>query len=350
MERVALHLATGLDPDRWRPVIVCLSVRGDFADIAEQNGVEVLALGKMPGKDLRLPFRLSRLLRRRGVGVIHAHNSGPWFSGTLAGLIGELGPVVVTDHSRKYPERARVRFVEWALSHFVTVVSVSEDNKRQMVDNLGIAPDRIHVIPNGVAPSPAPANGVVERLRAEFGIEPGQFVFVCVARIEAQKAMEVLIEAARIARSAGYDGRVLIVGIGSQMEQAKTLARAAGVAETCLFAGKRLDVGDFYALADAFVLSSHWEGLPMSVLEAMSAGLPVVSTRVGDIPEVVHEGENGFLAPAGDPRSLAEAMMRLYRAGAARNGMSAASRRIFCDGYSVETMVARYDRLYGELL
>ncbi|MCZ7582463.1 MAG: glycosyltransferase [Deltaproteobacteria bacterium] len=187
MERVAVQLAAGLPRHRYRPLIICLTIRGDYADWAQREGVEVLALGKREGKAPFLFRRLARFLKEKGVSLVHAHNSGPWFTGTLAALAGRIGPVVVTDHSRPYADRFRVRAIEWALSHAVTVVSVSEENRTRLSKHLWIPPERIRVIPNGVAPIADAPPDRLRALRDEFRIDDRSFVFLCVARYEAQK-------------------------------------------------------------------------------------------------------------------------------------------------------------------
>jgi len=350
MERVALNLATCLDKKKWRSVIVCLTIRGDFAKDAEKAGVPVVTLGKRPGVDLVLPFRLKKVLAERDIRIVHGHNSGPWFSGTLASLAGRLGPVVITDHSRPYPERWRVRLTEWFLSRFASIVSVSEENKEKLVKNLWIPPEKIRVIPNGVLPVEVSSGERLSALRKEFGLRDDDFIFLCVARLEAQKGFEVLVGAAKILLEKGFRGRILVVGQGSYEEKIRRWAKEAGVEGILTLAGLRLDVSDFYHLADCLVLSSHWEGLPMSVLEAMSAGLPVVATDVGDLSLAVKGDQNGCLVPPKDPARLAEAMIDLSSCPEKIPGMKAASRKLFDEHFSVGKMVERYERLYEELL
>lgn len=350
MERVAMYLATRIDRARFRPCVVCLTVRGDFADEVEARGVEVVALGKRPGVDLRLPFRLAKLLRERNVRIVHAHNSGPWFSGGLARIIGRLDGAVVTDHSRPYPEKWTVRCVERTLAHAVHVVSVSEDNRQLLHRNIGIPLGKIRVIPNGVeAPTPPPPDRIAE-LRREFGIDGGDVIGVCVARLETQKAHEVLIDAVKMLGERGEKFRVLCVGMGSREDELRTLAERQGVSDRVTFTGKRLDATDFLFLADLFVLSSDWEGLPMSVLEAMGVGLPVVGTRVGDMELAVKNSVNGYLCAPRDPAALADALANLVRDADLRREMGTAGRDLFAREFHVDRMVERYAAIYEECL
>jgi L-malate glycosyltransferase len=351
MERVALHLATHLNREKWRPLIVCLTIPSDFATLADQAGVEVVAMNKQPGIDLVLPFRLAKLLRDRDIRIIHAHNSGPWFSGALASLIGGRGKVVVTDHSRAYPIRMRLRMVEWALHHFVSLVSVSHANKEDLVKNLWIPAEKIRVIQNGVAPVVPASDEKCEALRHELGLRDEDFIFLFVARFEKQKGIQVLLQAARLLKDRHPEMRIVLLGKGSLESELPNLIRRDELEKNVIVAGFRLDVTDYYRLGHCLVMSSFWEGLPMSVLEAISSGLPVVTTDVGDLKSAVVEGENGFLVDSGDPDALADAMARVMDLSQEdRAKQSRASRRIFDERFHVDVMVRQYEAMYEDIL
>ncbi len=351
MERVALHLATHLNRQKYHPLIVCLTVAGDFGVLAKQAGVEVIAMGKQPGVDLKLPFKLAKVFQEKGVRIIHAHNSGPWFSGGLASLVGGKAKVVVTDHSRSYPERIRVRLIEWALHHKAKIVSVSQDNKRQMAENLWIPEEKIHVIHNGVAPVAMPSNEKRESLMKEMGVDEDHFVFLFVARFEKQKGMPYLIEAAAKLKDKYPRMRIILLGKGSFESQLPDLLKKNGLEKQIIVAGFRLDVTDFFSIGDCLLVSSLWEGLPMSILEAISAGLPVVSTNVGDVSSAVSDSENGFLVKPQDADALAGAMENIMRQKTSEmENFQAASRRIFNERFHVDVMVRQYERLYEDML
>ncbi len=351
MERVALHLATHLDREKWRPLIVCLTTTGDFATLADQAGIEVVAMNKQPGVDLLLPFRLAKLFRDRDISIIHAHNSGPWFSGALASLVGGRVKVVVTDHSRSYPIKMRLRLVEWALHHLVSLVSVSHANKEDLVKNLWIPAEKIRVIQNGVAPVVPASDEKCKALRHELGLRDEDFVFLFVARFEKQKGLPILLQAARLLKDQHPEMRIVLLGKGSLESELLELIRSDELEKNVIVAGFRLDVSDFYRLGHCLVMSSFWEGLPMSVLEAISAGLPVVTTDVGDLKSAVTEGENGFIVEPGDPSALADAMARVIELPQEdRQKQCRASRRIFDEHFHVDVMVKQYEAIYEDIL
>lgn len=346
MERVASHLALNLS-ERYRPLVVCLTVRGDFASLLDDAGVEVVALDKRPGKDLGLPRRLARVLRERNVQVVHAHNSGPLFTGTLAGKLAGAKLTLVTDHSRRFPERPTVVAAEFVLSRLIDeIVSVSDDNKDDLIAKLHWPRKKISVIANGVQRVPDVPEAERAVLRAEFGLPAAEPVCLTVARLEPQKNLAVLVDAVHLLDQRGVPGRFVIVGEGSQRPILEALIAQHGLADRVVLAGWRLDTLKLYGIADLMALSSDWEGLPMSILEAMSAALPVVSPSVGDVPKAVGHDLTGLLVPPRDPEKLADALAALLTDPARRVAMGAAGEQVWRAQYSVEHMVRRYEALY----
>lgn len=350
MERVVSHLVTELTAP-FKPMVVCLTVKGHFAPMLEEAGIEVVALAKNPGKDLRLPGRLARIFRERNVQVVHAHNSGPMFTGTLAAKLSGAKVVVVTDHSRKFPERASVKATEWILARMVDqVVSVSDDNRQDLIDKMGWPENKITVIPNGVARVPQIDDGQAAALRAEFQLDPATPTILAVARLEKQKNLGVLIEALGVLRDRGVAGKLLIAGEGSRRQALEAKVRDLKLENRVLLPGWRLDSLALYRIADLFALSSDWEGLPMAVLEAMSAALPVVATAVGDVPKAIVEEKSGRLVPPQNSVALADALTDLMRDANLRRSFGQAGYELWHDRFSDEHMVQRYVQIYTRFL
>jgi glycosyltransferase involved in cell wall biosynthesis len=347
MERVVAHLATHLSP-RYRPLVICLTVKGHFAPMLEGAGVEVIALGKREGKDLGLPRRLARLLRDRGIRVMHAHNSGPMFTGVLAAKLAGVRCAVVTDHCRAYPERPTVAAAEFVLARLADeLVSVSEDNKRDLIEQLRWPAAKIRVIHNGVAAVPELDEPAAQRLRAELGLEPPTPTVLTLARLEAQKNIPLLIDAAARLRRRGVGCRFLVAGDGAARPEIERAIAAHGLADSFTLLGWRLDAPALYRVADILALSSDWEGLPMCLLEAMSAGLPTAATDVGDVAKAIEHNRTGLLVPRGDADKLADALAALAVDAAKRRAFGAAAREVWQASFSVDHMVRRYEELYA---
>ncbi len=341
-----MHLCRRLS-SAWRPLVICLTDKGQFAPELEADGFEVIALNKREGKDLVLPFRLAGLLRERDIRIMHGHNSGPMFTGTIAGRIVGAG-VIITDHSRAYPERFSVVASEYVMAHLADeLVSVSDQNKQDLVKHLHWPEKKICVIHNGVEEVPHLSDDELAALRAEFQLSADRPVVFTAARLEPQKNIGLLIEAAARLRAQGIDADYLVAGDGSERSKLEALVDQTRMRDRFRLAGWRMDSLRLHRLADVFVLSSDWEGLPMSQLEAMSAGRPVVATNTGDVYRALVHEETGLLVPPRSLEQFADALGRVLADRALRERYGEAGRKLWRAQFSVEKMVARYEELYA---
>ena len=215
---------------------------------------------------------------------------------------------------------------------------------------MGWPENKIIVIPNGVARVPQVDPEQADALRAEFGLDAAMPTILTVARLEKQKNLGVLIEALGRLRDRDVPGRLLIAGEGSERPVLEAKVRELDLADRVRLPGWRLDSLSLYRIADLFALSSDWEGLPMSMLEAMSAALPVVATAVGDVPKALVEEKTGRLAPPQNPAALADALVDLLQDANLRRSFGQAGYELWHDRFSDEHMVQRYAQLYSRFL
>ncbi len=202
---------------------------------------------------------------------------------------------------------------------------------------------------NGIDPSRYAANPAVrDRVRKEMGLE-GQFVWLCIGRLVLQKAYPTLLGAMSLL---GNGNRTLLIcGVGPLRDELVALAAQLGVADRVRFLGLRGDVPDLMSAADAFCLSSDMEGLPLVLLQAAAAGLPIVATNVAGNPDVVGEGVNGFLPPPGDPEVFAAAMARMEKLDAGhRSAFGSAGVAHVIANFEAEGIADRWQLLFKELL
>jgi glycosyltransferase involved in cell wall biosynthesis len=219
-------------------------------------------------------------------------------------------------------------------------------------------PGLVRTLRNGiVVPERRPGGGDRDRLRTELGVGPGDRAIATVGRLdEPKKGLAVLLRAvARLARDMqGMDGgpsfRLVMVGEGPARQALEALTRAHEIGHLVRFAGERRDVGDLLPAFDLFAQPSLWEGFGVTVLEAMAAGLPVVASRVGGIPEIVRDGETGLLVPAGDADALAAALLRLLEDPGLAALMGRAGRARLEEQFGIDRMVDETAALYRELL
>ena len=352
-ERVAEELCALTDPARFRRSL-CVTrptagVPGSQASLTRlhEAGVEVIFAERSHRFDPRPLERLIRVLRDR-VDVVHAHKFG---SNAWAALLGHrLGvPVVVAhEHTWSFEGQMGRRLVD---RHVVArfsdaVIAVSEADRRRMVAEVGMPAHRVVLIPNGIAEAGVGDGAAVAR---ELGLTPGGPVLVQTATLRAQKAVEVMIAATAIVRRTQPDVRLIVAGAGDVAPLAE-IAAAEGVADAVSLLGPRDDVADLLAVASVGVLSSDFEGMPLAVLEYMAAGLPVVATDVGGLPEIVRDGETGFLVGPRDPAALAERVGRLLADPALAREMGERGRRRQRELFSREAMVGAVSGLYERLL
>ena len=348
-ERLAAVVAMKLDPARFESVL-CASRQTDEPLLdreLEEAGIGVLALGRRSTLDL-LAWRPLVSLLRDGVDVVHAHMFGSNVWGTVLGRLSGVPVVVAHEHTWSFQGRPLRRFLDRELvARWADVfVAVSGEDRRKMIEVEGVDPAKIRLIPNGI---PSPASGAGADVRTELGIEPGAPVLGVVCELRAQKALEVLFEAAALLLAEFPTLKVLVAGDGPERARLEEGARRLGVADTVLFLGIRRDVPAVLAAVDVAVLSSDYEGSPLSVMEYMAAAKPVVSTRVGGVPELVAEDVHGLLVEPRDPEALAEAVARLLRDPALARRLGAEGRRRQQREFSLEAMVGRIEDLYEEL-
>jgi glycosyltransferase involved in cell wall biosynthesis len=185
------------------------------------------------------------------------------------------------------------------------------------------------------------------RWRAALGLPDGAIVYVCVGRLEPQKNPIGLLNA--FAAVDHPNAHLVMLGDGNLRGQVTERIRALGLSARVHLLGKRNDIPDCLAACDVFVLASHWEGNPLSVMEAMAAGLPVVSTAVGGVPELVANEREGILVPVNDENGLAAGMRLLAENRAWRATLGAAARERAKAEFDVDNMTRRYSALYRSL-
>jgi len=369
----ALHVAyltAGLRERGYDTTLVAGTLaRGEdsMAFVAEGLGVEVVSIPELgreisPLRDLFATIRLAGLIRRERPQILHTHTAKAGTVGRVAALLaGRARPPIVvhTFHGhvlRGYfgPVRSRFfRFLErWLARHTTALVAVSPQVRDDLVA-LGVAaPEKFTVVRLGIELDErvgADANGR-EETRRYLGIPPDRFAVGWVGRMTPVKRTENVLDGFKRLRARGIDATLCLVGDGPDRAGLERRAHELGIVKDTLFLGYQEDVGPLYAAFDALVLPSGNEGTPVSVIEALAAETPVVATRVGGVPDVVRDGEDGFLVEPGDSEVFAERLAELARDPALRERFGAAGRARVVPRYAVERLVDDIDRLYRALL
>lgn len=319
---VALELLSRL-PQHYTRQVYCLARRSDQPQMRELQAARFAAAGL----EVRFPLsndkssvvgELAGWLRADRVDLVHTHSFKPNRFGRLAALqAGDLRVVAHyhNDYADKWVDPAAVALERELAAASDALVACSVSVREHLGARLGLAREKVTVIPNGVDADRF-RGGDGARLRAELGIPAAAAVVGTVGRISTQKAQDDFLRAAALVRDQRPDTVFLIVGGSDDPELSRrlhALTADLGLADQVRFTGYRSDLADVYAALDVFVLSSHWEGFGLVLVEAMAAGRPVVTTDVGPVAEVVgREGAAVLVPPAASDR-LAAAVLALLQ-------------------------------------
>jgi glycosyltransferase involved in cell wall biosynthesis len=369
----ALHVAyltDGLKRRGYDTTLVAGSLaRGEdsMAFVADARDVPVIRIDELgreisPLRDLVATFRLAQLIRRERPQILHTHTAKAGTVGRVAALLAgsRRPPIVVhTFHGhvlRGYFGPLRSLFFRllerWLASRTTALIAVSPQVRDDLV-SLGIAPrERFVVIRLGIELDERIAPGQDGRAesRRYLGIPGDRFAVGWIGRMTAVKRTDDVLLAFKSLRETGVEATLCMVGDGPDRAGLEQRAHELGIVRDTLFLGYQEDVAPFYAAFDALVLPSSNEGTPVSVIEALGAGRPVVATRVGGVPDVVRDGEDGFLVEQGATDELAERLGQLARDPALRERMGKQGRERVLPRYAVERLVDDVDRLYRSLL
>ena len=299
--------------------------------------------------DPRCLIDVSRRIRARAVDLVHTHLIHADLYGGLASRLAGVRRIVSTRHNddsfrRRSTMRILTRLSGWTCARVITPSRYLTDFTRRLE---GIGPEKIRTIPYALE-YPIGVKG--DGIREEIGLEPDTPLVVAVGRLVEQKGHRYLLQAWPTVIAARPDARLLVVGDGPWRARLAEEARALGVTDTVTFTGWRRDVPAILAAANLCAHPSLWEGFGLVLLEAMAAGTPIVASRVSSIPEIVLDGQIGWLVPPRDRTGLAEAILRLLADPERCRAMGEAARRRVLETFSPERMVRATEAVYDELL
>ena len=349
-ETQLLCLARELVFRGWELSVVSMISGGALDGELEDAGIRVSSLGMRRGiPDPRAVFRLVRILRQERTAILHTHMVHSNLLGRVTRLFAQVPVVISTAHS--ITEGARWRELAYRITDpLADLTTIVSNAAAARYIRIGAVPERkLKTVPNGVqleAFMPNPENRA--KLRADLGVGH-QFVWLAVGRLDTPKDYPNLLAATAQLRNEHHV--LLIAGDGPLRQPIELLAAELGISEKVRFLGIRKDIPQLMAAADAYVMSSAWEGLPMVLLEAAASALPIVSTAVGGNSEIVHDEVNGFLVPANNSEALADAMQRMEHLPAEpRLSMGLAGRDHVAKHYSLSAVVDQWEEIYHSLL
>jgi len=327
----------------WRVLIVC-QPGSRLQERARACGLEAVVLKMRGAWHLDAVLRLASLIRRERVDIVHTHSSiDGWVGGMAARLRGV--PVVRTRHVSIPIRRGLNPVYRWLADRVVT----SGEAIRALVVAAGVAPERVVAIPAGVRLEEFESLAGGEDLGRSLGLS--RPVIGSVAMFRGSKGHQFLLDAFALVRERRPTARLLLVGDGGRRAWVESLARERGLGEAVLFTGFRPDVPALLSVMDCFVLAStRTEGVPQSLLQAFAAGVPVVASAVGGVPEVVEDGVTGLLAPPENAPALARAIEAVLEEPEAATARARTARAVVRQRFSQDLSVSRLLALYREVL
>jgi glycosyltransferase involved in cell wall biosynthesis len=366
----AIHvilLTAGLDPERYESILISgleAPEEGNMLDLADEKGVKPIRMAHLgrelhPIRDIVTLWQLVRIIRREKPDIVHTHTAKAGFVGRMAAFLAGVPIVIHTFHGHVLHgyfgplKTGFFRLAERCMARFSTlIIAVSEQCRRDLLKYKVSGPDHIRTIPLGLElerfhDKPV---GAREEIRKEFHIPQDAFVVGMIARMVPIKKHEDLFRAIPIVLQSFPDTYFLIVGDGERRPFLEELARELNITHRCVFTGFREDQKRVYEAVDLVVLTSANEGLPVAVIEALSAGKPVVSTRVGGVPELIEDGRTGYIVEPENVESIAEGLMKAVSQPEQTQAMGFIAQKETIRKFSIQRLIQDIDLLYQELL
>lgn len=350
--RLLLHT----DRTKYRPVVIAL--RDGDTEIAARIKVldiPVIDLQMLPRWRFDRLSRLYRELRRNKPDILHCWMVHSNIIGRVIGRTTSVPAIVVSRRSDRNGGEIYTRMNRWLVDWSDGIIAVSESTRQAELAETGIDPSRVVMIPNGIDMSvftPQPAPKARKQLRETLGISDDHFLIGSVGRLTEAKGYPDLLRAFQIVVQQRPEARLIIVGKGKLEAGLKSLAAVLKISEKVQFSGVRSDIPQLLNALDMFAFSSHWEGMPNALMEAMAAGLPCVATNVSAAPELINDGVHGLLVPPSNHQKLAEKLLAMINDPELRHRLAKAAQERIQTEFNLENTAAKtmalYEKIRGE--
>ncbi len=346
-ERQVVDLAVALRRDGYGVTVAC-SVAGDLSGALEEAGVPVRPLlGRLAKRRLSPAYawRLRRLLRKGRFDLVHAHIYASVVASAIATLRTGV-PLVITEHTEATWQDWRARWIgRWVYRRVGRIIAVSTPIRRRLIERDGVHPDLITIIPNAVVSASEPP--LDAQLPAQLRERP---LVGVVARLRPEKGVATFLRAVARVAPQFPEAHFVVAGDGPQRHELAAMAEDLGLGERVHFLGFHADAAALMKSLNVLVVPSMTEGSPLVTLEAMAAGVPVVASAVGGIPDQIRHDKEGLLVPPGNSDALADALLALLRDPDRARRLGEAGRRRATSRFNHATMVRQIEDVYRDIL
>ena len=356
LERVIIDICRFLDNSEFEVMVACIKWTGPQAKLLEDAGFRVIEL-RANHSHVSKYFsflNLRKVIQDNEIDIVHTHNTGPLLETMLARLTSLSFPQIIhTDHTRaRWPDKKKYMLFERIASRYVhAIIAVSEEAKEKLVSFEHIPEDRIDIVDNGISIEKFQEQCTeANHVKKELGVDHFDYVIgLCVVHRK-QKGITHLLHALPEIINIFPNLVCVIGGGGPEKSTLEELSLALRLQDHVRFIGPRDDVERILPIYDLYILPSEWEGLPLSLLEAMAARRCIVATTVGAVPKALENGKCGALIPPGNPEALAEAIIGLLKAPEQRSCLAEEAYRCVVEKYSAKAMAANYQFIYRNCL
>ena len=352
LEQVVLSIAKEIDRAKYNPSFcTLLTPVPEMLERMQQLDVCCHILDKGRGVNYLLPIKLRNLLIREKIQIVNSHDIGATLYAAVAARLAGIPAVIHTEHSQILTKSRYLGIYRWIFNKLVSYsITVSHDLEHYMMKTFNMGREKLETIPNGIDIEKFCSRPDIGYLRREFNLKKNETVIGTIGRLTTQKGIDTLLEAFRILVTKRRNLRLIVVGDGELRTSLIKLSEQLGIRNKLVFTGIRQDIAYVLHLFDIFVLSSLWEGQPITIMEAMAAGKPIVATSVGGNGEILKKGEFGLIISPKDPTAMAKAIEILLNDPSLAGGLAKKASVYARTHLGHRTMVKNYEVVFSALV
>lgn len=333
---------------RYEPIVFSTRDGGELERELKKGNVRYHILNRRSKFGFYKFFRIVMLIRKERIKILHSHNLGSNFWGAVLGRICNVPVIIAHEHGSDYKNHKSIvlrSFINFFLSQ---IVFVSRYEKNRFLKTFDYPEEKSKIIYNGVSTEFLEKNSS-EDFRKRFSIQPNERLVCIIARFSKEKNHETFLHAAKEVSNKVKNVKFLLVGEGARKNEMIELAENLGISDKIVFTGHIEALSEILSEIDLGCLSSLREGLGIALIEYMAFKKPIVATKVGGIPEVVHDTENGYLVPSGDHKKMADRIITILNDQALANEMGMKGYEIFKANFTENIMLDNIEKLYKSL-
>ncbi len=359
LESLIVNIARSMDPELYSVTVGCLDHGGSLLDHIHGMNYDSFVTGRRPGIDWKLIFKLARIFTKKKFQIVHSHNQAAHFYAGIAAKLARVPVIVITEHSRHNTELLWRRKFEKRLLYSITDkwIVVSQELAEQSIQEDGLGRDKLQVIRNGVDFSyfnkinknQEMKSQQAARLKMELGLPENSQVIIMVARLHPIKNHALFLDAFARLGASFPEAHAIFVGDGECRNELIRKSNALHLADKIHFLGFREDIAELLGVSDVFVLCSKTEGLPVSLLEACAAQVPVVITRPANKACLIENKKNG-IEVSDNPDDLADGLATILTHPEDAVEMALKSSKQVKKEFSLTTMTREYENVYMDIL